>query len=252
MLPAQCVGLLAWADAKGAPFTEQDLFERFPVPDDMDSELGHPLLFWVPKLIELGYIENSNINIELKPSWLFTPPPSDASIPVAFKEFCKMFPGKVGSAPFCFGRLKKHKDWKQALPRLKTAVIAQIDEREIMVRRQEFVAPWKNLTTWINQRCWEDEIKYIKAPSGLELPEQYRMFLSHFFGATASPILTKDQYEDFMVGRGDFPGIRNKVSLTRMESMMERAHREYYNNTLPPNTPNTYLRLVQLFKDATR
>lgn len=251
-LPAQCVGLLAWADAKGGPFTEQDIFDRFPVPDDQDSGLGHPLMFWIPKLSELGYLEPSTINLELKPSWIFTPPPADSGVPILFKEFCKAYPGQVGSAPFCFKRFKLHKDWKHALPKLRQALADQIVEREIMVRRQEFIAPWKNLTTWINQRCWENEIRYRRTVEDQPIPSGYMLFLHDKFGKTATPVLAPSEYEDWMSGKGDFAGIRNKVSLTRMESLLETAHREYYNNRLPQSASTPYLRLVSLYKDAIR
>jgi len=49
----------------------------------------------------------------------------------------------------------KHKDWKDAVVDLVPAIQIQIRERTIQASRKEFVPPWKNFQTWINQRYWE-------------------------------------------------------------------------------------------------
>lgn len=49
---------------------------------------------------------------------------------------------------------KKHKDWKVILPILTSSLEQQISTRE---NTQGFVPEWKNLATWINNRCWEEE-----------------------------------------------------------------------------------------------
>ena len=40
-----------------------------------------------------------------------------------------------------------------------TAVEQQKEARNIKSSKGNFVPEWKNLKTWINQRCWEEEIK---------------------------------------------------------------------------------------------
>lgn len=57
---------------------------------------------------------------------------------------------------------KKHKDWEIELPKLLPAIMAQILIRETKNKKGEFVPEWKNLQTWINQRCWEQEVKIPK------------------------------------------------------------------------------------------
>lgn len=47
---------------------------------------------------------------------------------------------------------------------LKPAVERQIAERKKVSQRNEFVPPWKNLKTWINNKCWE-EVRGIEPPS---------------------------------------------------------------------------------------
>ena len=51
----------------------------------------------------------------------------------------------------------KHLDWKEVLPLLEAAVGSQIESRRLTKEKGEFVPPWKNFKTWINQRCWEVE-----------------------------------------------------------------------------------------------
>lgn len=52
--------------------------------------------------------------------------------------------------------IKKHKDWKEVLPTLKTCLETQIEQRKKLKESGKFVPEWKNLQTWINQRCWEE------------------------------------------------------------------------------------------------
>lgn len=53
---------------------------------------------------------------------------------------------------------KKHSDWEEVLPKLKPILERQINHRKRLTSQNEFVPKWKNLQTWINQRCWEDEM----------------------------------------------------------------------------------------------
>lgn len=52
---------------------------------------------------------------------------------------------------------KKHKDWKQVLPELMDLLTCQINQREALRKSGQFVPEWKHLSTWINNRCWEEE-----------------------------------------------------------------------------------------------
>lgn len=54
--------------------------------------------------------------------------------------------------------LKKHKDWKEVLPLLSERLIYQKEARQVRRANKLFVPEWKNLQTWINQRCWEEQI----------------------------------------------------------------------------------------------
>ncbi len=53
---------------------------------------------------------------------------------------------------------KKHKDWKDVLPLIAPAIENQKKYRDAKKAKGVFVAEWKNLQTWINQRCWEEVV----------------------------------------------------------------------------------------------
>ena len=53
--------------------------------------------------------------------------------------------------------VKKHKDWKEVLPLLLPAIQKEIEHHRWLKENNEFCPSYKNLQTWINQRCWEQE-----------------------------------------------------------------------------------------------
>jgi len=68
----------------------------------------------------------------------------------------KIYPGtKRGLDTELDNYKKKHKDWKGCLELLLPAIKKQKDWRE---RTDDFVPPWKHFPTWINNRCWEEEV----------------------------------------------------------------------------------------------
>jgi hypothetical protein len=109
--------------------------------------------------------ENNNINKEINnttspsiPQWDECEEMSKEKI--LFEEFRKIYLGTkrgldVEFANFC----KKHKDWREVLPYLKVNYERQIEakksQRGSIDPRYE-----KHLQTYINNRCWEEEISY--------------------------------------------------------------------------------------------
>lgn len=76
-----------------------------------------------------------------------------------FDIFRKAYPGtKKGNSTEFKNFKKKHKDWKEILPDLKAILDCQINQKSTLAASGQFVPPWKNLQTWINQRCWEEEM----------------------------------------------------------------------------------------------
>jgi hypothetical protein len=76
-----------------------------------------------------------------------------------FESFRKLYPGTKRGNDTELNTFKKHKDWLKILPTLLGAVQAQISKREEDRKAGKFVPEWKNLKTWINQRCWEEVIQ---------------------------------------------------------------------------------------------
>jgi hypothetical protein len=77
----------------------------------------------------------------------------------------KKYPGtKKGNETEFENFCKKHKDWEEVLPNLLSSIENQIAVREKKKIRAEFVPEWKHFRTWINGRCWEEEIALEDSP----------------------------------------------------------------------------------------
>lgn len=86
-----------------------------------------------------------------------------------FDEARKIYPGNKRGLDTEFSNFKKHKDWGKCIILLKEAIDSQIKWREkAKLAGNKFIPEWKNFKTWINQRCWEEELEKIK-----KAPEQY-------------------------------------------------------------------------------
>ena len=74
-----------------------------------------------------------------------------------FDVFWEEYPNGKGKAyaKQCFDRLKIT---DELLQKIVDAIKLQKQEREIKERNQEFIPPWKNPSTWLNQHCWDDKI----------------------------------------------------------------------------------------------
>jgi hypothetical protein len=84
---------------------------------------------------------------------------NDNVINIKFDEFRKAYPGtKRGLETEFENFTKKHSDWKAIIEgeKLMFSLKNQIRWRNACKEIGKFVPEWKNLTTWINQRCWEE------------------------------------------------------------------------------------------------
>lgn len=76
-----------------------------------------------------------------------------------FEEFRKFYKGTKRGLKTEFENFKKkHKDWKEVLPTLLEKYKAQKEAKEKIRLNGGFVPQEKNLQTYLNQRCWEEEI----------------------------------------------------------------------------------------------
>jgi hypothetical protein len=101
-----------------------------------------------------------------------------------FNEFRVLFGGtKRGNKTEFENFVNKHKDWREALRVLKIAIVKEIAHRKLKKERNEFVPEWKNMQTWINNRCWEIEYNLPQEansnPTYEELLKDLLMFPDH-------------------------------------------------------------------------
>lgn len=88
-----------------------------------------------------------------------------------FENFRKLYLGvKRGYETEFKNFTSKHKDWKDCLDLLLPALEKQIAVRKDKASKGQFVPEWKNLQTWINQRCWEEENSITNTPTKSQRP----------------------------------------------------------------------------------
>lgn len=83
------------------------------------------------------------------------------NISVIFDQFRIEFPGtKRGLNTELNNFLKKNKP--ETIQLLLPSLKKEKEHREALIESGQFVPQWKNLSTWINQRCWEQEFRDLK------------------------------------------------------------------------------------------
>lgn len=90
-----------------------------------------------------------------------------------FEEFRKKYPGTKRGLDtefeyFC----KKHKDHKDVVFLLLPALNNLINWRQAKELAEEFIPPYANLQTWINQRRWEAELEPVQKTNPNEQSQQ--------------------------------------------------------------------------------
>lgn len=229
------VSILCWA-AENSPFTYQSLCDRFPYLEEIGD---HPGVFGIAahlqSLTERFYL-SKEIDQDNTPQFSYIPPPEDASIPPLFKEFCHNYAaagGKVQSIPFCWGRMKKHKGYKSYLKLLDPALDAQVADRENKRSKGKFVPEFRNLSTWINQRGWEDlvssDVTEANSWNDKAQMQAYRSWTDGKYGPTAKLLLLEAQYMSFFSGTNAFSGIKMLLSDRDRKYIFEHAHTSFYN-----------------------
>lgn len=85
------------------------------------------------------------------------------NIPVIFDEFRKQFPGiKRGLKTELENFLKKNNP--ETIHLLMPALEKEKSHKSKLKSFGQLVPDWKNLATWINQKCWEQEFPDLKKP----------------------------------------------------------------------------------------
>jgi len=83
-----------------------------------------------------------------------------------FENFRLQYPGTKRGYEIEFENFKKkNADWEEILPILSERLKYQNDCRFEKAQNGGFVPEWKNLSTWINQKCWDEEIQIYNVPN---------------------------------------------------------------------------------------
>lgn len=144
-----------WVKSKDKKDTEE-VSQGIP-QEILENSTGIPLE--TPCKIRLDKRREEEIRKENKtkdtPSALVCVPSKD-TYPQEWEKFYQAYKGSK-SKKSDFAKFKKHSDWKEALPKLSPGLEMEILAKEYARKKGEFVPNWKNLSTWINNRCWEAE-----------------------------------------------------------------------------------------------
>lgn len=99
-------------------------------------------------------------------------------IEIEFEKFRKIYPGTKNGLKTELDNFKnKHKDYQKIIPKLVEIITNQIRHKEIQKAKGVFIPEWKNLKTWINQRCWEEEYTTV---NNLPPPQKQRTLADNF------------------------------------------------------------------------
>jgi len=75
-----------------------------------------------------------------------------------FEIFLKKYPGTKISKLKEWQKFQKHKDWETQIDLLIPALDKEIEWRIKLNAANKFIPSWKNCSTWLNNRCWEQEL----------------------------------------------------------------------------------------------
>lgn len=145
-------------------------YDFFETPDDAKQFVGRPH-------VENTHVENTHVenqgqrNTNISSTKKINTNNNTPYIPqggleselsrseLIFEEFRKFYKGTKRGLKTEFENFKKkHKDWKEVLPTLLEKYKAQQEAKEKNKQNGGFVPQEKNLQTYLNQRCWEEEI----------------------------------------------------------------------------------------------
>lgn len=95
------------------------------------------------------------------------------NIKITFEEFRGLYKGNKKGLNFEFDNFKKKNDnYDEIVYLLKDAVLKEIENKESRKLKGLFVPEWKNLTTWINQKCWEQEFEKIETSNAVDYSDK--------------------------------------------------------------------------------
>ena len=75
----------------------------------------------------------------------------------AFEKARVLYQGRKRGFATEFNNFIRQPDWRNSVFKLEGAVKDEIAYRKRTAAMDEFLPPWKDMSTWINNKCWEYE-----------------------------------------------------------------------------------------------
>lgn len=221
---AQELGLLVWM-YYAERFTTVDANSRF------ESEWHEDLEYAWNRFAAKGLLTETE---EAGVFMLAIGPKKMSALEQQFEEFRKAFPGaKTGHATM-LSRLRKHKDWKTVIPLLMESLEREKKHKQQLLATGKFCPEWKNLQTWLNNRCWELEYDVIMPqtdiPQAIKPTGRYGEYVNYMelTFKNIPYLLSFDQYEAWCSFTGNFVGLDRRFSESTRRSKFLQAHRELH------------------------
>lgn len=155
-LSARAIGVLLWCQHRER-FTALEIQLRFPEFDSDRESLLDLLTFFVATkgYFELvGDYEYVFVGARKKEKVLTA---IEAKFDAFRQEYRKITGNPVPGIETALKLLKKHRDWREIVDRLLTALQRESDYKAHLKSANKFCPPWPNFATWMNQRRFENE-----------------------------------------------------------------------------------------------
>jgi hypothetical protein len=168
------VGLLEFESGKAVKKNTQYYLKNL---SSVDSSVVSGVVSGVVSSVDEKALDNTKhkqnkTKINNKPP---TPLKGDAVVPFfeTYKLFHEAYEGRKDGVETTFSHYrKKHKDWDTVVPLLMPALELEIKWRKQAAAAGVFVPSWANLSTWLNQRRWEQEHNFSFKNGSNEPPKQ--------------------------------------------------------------------------------
>lgn len=147
---------------------------------------------------------------------------------IEFGIFVRGYAGKHRSPETEFELLKrKHKDWREVIPKLRTAHRQEQAEHARLIAQSKFCPEFAMLQTWINQRRWESyDVDVMPEPVLSPLYEPYLAWFKDTMPSGLSP-MTQEQFLQWKNMEGPFRNLSQLISDFTRRNLITDAHSAY-------------------------
>lgn len=202
---------------------------------------------------------------------------TESELLAMFNEFRVKYPGsKRGIEPEFDWLKKKQKKWRRVVPTLLAELNRQMSEREEKLAYMQqlersgtrnhglYVAPWKNLKTYISDSCWTEVIwvkpaDTVTAPTKKKSSDRHTVYLlkaatelriNPLSDSNLPYFFDSDQLDEWVDSKGAFSGRHSNYSVEWCSDFLWRCHRLFYNQQSFSKYRNVYGYTAECFKQA--